>query len=230
MRSFDRCLPNQAWMVFRHFGELSFFVSTYKDDTEHKSELLRQRYPNSQVEIEVVDKQPVFEFDHDWIPGQCYTHEPYSISVSPQAVMAQLWQLEQGYRLFLSKTSEDKMPDCIIRCRPDLWFHSFRMFAIPQDHHCYTPWWGRFGSGVNDRFAVMGKEAAYHYFYTFNHSKSLIERGCPLHPESLVGASMEKGEIYFSTNLKAEFSTLRENGEMRFPEISSIDIAHAAMR
>lgn len=217
-------------MVFRHFGELSFFISTYKDGTEHKAELLRQRYPNSQVEIEVVDNQPVFEFDHDWIPGQCYTHEPYAISVSPQAVMAQLWQLQQGYSLYLSKVSEPQTHDCIIRCRPDLWFHSFKMFALPEPHHCYTPWWGRFGNGVNDRVSVMGREAAYAYFYTFERSKELMKDGCPLHPESLVGASLEKDEVYFQPNLKAEFSTLRENGQMRPPEISLIDLAHATMR
>jgi len=157
MRSFARSLPNHAWMLHRHLGEVDFFVSTYQDEDAHTADLLRLRYPNSRVEIEVVPEQPDcvaemrakgVELPAEWVPGQPYTHEPFSISVNPQAVLRQLWQLQKGWELmerlgnkqnvtmgpvsagqFVTADKISQVPDydVIVRCRPDLWFQSFQM-------------------------------------------------------------------------------------------------------
>jgi hypothetical protein len=258
MRSFDRCLPTQHWHVFRHFPGADFFVSTVKDADSHKAELLRVKYPNARVEIEVVDEQPDcvaemrakgVDLPKEWTKGRHYTHEPYAISVHPQAVLRQLWQLQKCWELFhargtrepfktytadlidgrVENTKEVPSPldyDVVIRCRPDLWFHSYQHLKTLAMGHRYTesawiPWWGRFG-GINDRFAVMGTAAAGHYFRTYHKIPHLIANGCPLHPESLLAGSL--GDCFIE-ELFAEFSTLRTNGEMRGPEISTIDLA-----
>lgn len=222
MRSFDVCLPNLWWSVFRHFPDAHVFVSTVKDDNSHKAGLLRKHFSN--VTIEEVDKQPDFPELKPWTPGQFYTHEPYAISVSPTAVLRQLWQLEQGWNLY--KKSGLKA-DVIIRCRPDLWFHDEDMNSALGEtlcsfrNTCLAPNWGRFG-GVNDRFAIMGSYAAKCYFTTFSNHQKLIQQGCPLHPESLVAASLEESKTVVRI-YNFLFSTVRTNGEFRPPEIIPSD-------
>jgi hypothetical protein len=176
--------------------------------------------------------------------------------------LRQLWQLEKCWELFhargtrgpfktysadlidgrVENTKEVPSPldyDVIIRCRPDLWFHSFETpdfgtrehsqagetftlpMHIPRQATAYVPWWGKFG-GSNDRFAMMGPISAHSYFTTYSRIPELAQDGCPIHPESLIHASIATNEI---KPLFAEFSTLRTNGEMRGPEISTIDLA-----
>lgn len=233
-RTLAKCLPTLQWHVFRLFPDARIFFSTIDDEDFQECE-----QPVGDWTIDAVKDQPKWEFDHPWVPGTMFTHEPYSISVSPQAVVAQLWQLNEGWRLYLKNTAEQDFANLFIRCRPDLWFHSFEVpkFPLTSSGHgrevapwaCFTPWWGQFG-GSNDRFAIMGREAAEHYFTTFTKLDRLRQEGCPLHPESLVKASLLDGKVDHRPILKAEFSTLRNNGEMRPPEISGIDIAHACLR
>lgn len=233
MRTFRVCLPNLHWFVFRHFPGAAFFVSTVQDEDAESAELLRDKYPGQVVEIETVPEQPLLPMppgvplEVGWQRGQPFTHEPFAISVPPQAVLRQLWQLERVWRLFRTWRGNGDV-DVVIRCRPDLWFHGAKYPKYPKLHDAFTPWWGRFG-GVNDRFAVLGRYAAVQYFTTSSKVPALIERGCPLHPESLVAASLEHGGASISDRLKVEFSTIRKDGA-RPPEISGIDIAHAGLR
>ncbi len=218
LRTLDKCLPNLDWNVFRHYKGAKFFVSTVNDKNASKVQLLKDRY--DVVDVEVVDKQPDFPDEKKWTPGEFYTHEPYAISVSPEAILRQLWQLEQGWNLF-----EKAKLDCdtIIRCRPDLWFHNFRPIWNPFSYDAHVPGFGTFG-GVNDRFAVLGKGAAMRYFTTFSQRINLWDAGCPFHPESMVKASLEMGKCFCNEHNSWLFSTLRENGQMRSPELTQIDI------
>lgn len=240
MRTFDRCLPTLHWHVFRHFGTVDFFVSTIDDADAPKAEILREKYPGRFVAIERVKEQPdcIAELrglgcvlPGTWEKGKPYTHEPYPISVHPQAVARQLWQLNQAWHVFV-RAALPASYDVVIRCRPDLWFHASehpcpsQPFPVPDTVAC-TPWWGRFG-GINDRFAIMGMSAAAAYFDTYPSIPSLLAAGCPFHPECLIRASLEMEDIEIHDDLRAEFSTLRANGELRPPEISAQDIAHLA--
>lgn len=234
MRTFERCLPTMHWHVFRHFPSADFFVSTIEDADAIKAGLLRVRYPQAHVEIETVKEQPdcVAELrgagvtlPTEWQPGRSYMHEPFAITSHPQAVLRQLWQLRQGWELFCNTAALDDY-SLIIRCRPDLWFHSFTqplLGGFRSGDWCWSPWWGRFG-GMNDRFAVVEAGAAPAYFGTYSKIKEMMTEGCPLHPESLLANALARGNVVNQT-LFAEFSTLRANGQMRAPEISSIDLA-----
>lgn len=251
-RSFERCLPTLHWHVFRHFPGADFFISTVKDADAPKADLLRVKYPGARVEIDVVDEQPDcvaemrakgVDLPKEWTRGKSYTHEPYPISVHPQGVLRQLWQLQKCWELFSAKRQEwqDVLDyDVIIRCRPDLWFHSATLTRtetvntstgfswasvglVQGSREAFLPYWGQFG-GVNDRFALLGCDAASAYFQTYSRIHELTQGGCPLHPESLVAASLERAHVITNT-LFAEFSTLRNNGEMRGPEITTIDLA-----
>jgi hypothetical protein len=226
MRSFDKCWKNHAWQIWRHFPGAKFYVCTEDDEDASKVNLFGDRA----AMVRTV-KQPEMVIPagcpDSWTPGQPYMHEPYHISVDPRAVLGQLWMLREGWRLY---EEANDPADLIIRIRPDLWFHSFDSRFIcptgmPIHDWAFTPWWGRFG-GINDRFAILGPEAARHYFTTYDKIPAMIAEGGPLHPETLVHYAMKRAGISICDDMKAEFSTLRKSGEMRFPEISMIDVAH----
>lgn len=219
IRTLDKCLPNLWWFCFRYFPDAHVFVSTVKDGNSHKAALLRKYFQN--VTIEEVDAQPDFPDLKPWTPGQFYSHEPYAISVTPAAVLRQLWQLEKGWQLYLQSGIEAEV---VIRCRPDLWFHDFDSgteWLNPFPTDAFVPNWGAFG-GIPDRFAILGRTAAESYFTTFSHHSRLMNIGCPLHPESLVKAALDSGGCKIIPS-KFIFSTLRMDGTMRPPEIVASD-------
>lgn len=251
MRTFSRCLPTQIWHVFRHFPNPSFFVSTVKDRDSDSAQLLRKLYPDAQIEIEVVDAQPELPIpvppaDPSWTLGRMYSHEPYGISVHPQAILRQIWQLERCWSLFhrtgsltITDGGNPEGFDTIIRIRPDLWFRNFVCPSFNADQvpplMAYTPYWGRFG-GINDRFAILGQKAAHAYFNTYANLPALLASGCPLHPESLVKASLQQAGCVIDDTMLCEFSKLygpedpKKNGTFRDPEITRADIANIAAR
>ncbi len=229
MRSFDRTWRNHQWFIWRHFKDARFYCCTEDDEDAHKVSFLPPGATVRKV------KQPEMVMPAGcpptWTQGQPYMHEPYAISVPPSAVMGQLWMLREGWRLY---EEGGEHADLVIRIRPDLWFHSFELSSpcleSKPKSYAATPWWGRFG-GVNDRFALLRPAAAKNYFTTYDKVAEHIKRGCPLHPESLVWYSLASDSpALINDRMKAEFSTLRKSGEMRPPEISLIDLAHASMR
>jgi hypothetical protein len=234
MRSFEKCMENQRWHVLRHFPASTFYIVTEKDEDAHKANLLKDKYPGV-VEVRFV-KQPEMVIPagcpDEWTPGKPYMHEPYHISVDPRHVLGQLWMLREGWRLY---EEANDPADLIIRIRPDLWFHSFekpvwlrsgpKLMSAGLEWLASVPWWGRFG-GCNDRFALLGAHAAKAYFTAYDHLPTMIAEGAPLHPETLIHYAMKRSGISICDDMKAEFSTLRKSGEMRPPEITSIDIAH----
>ena len=250
MRTFAQCLPTQYWQVLRHYApQIDFYVSTIRDEDAESWKLLEKLFPSAKVFVEVVPEQPQLALpaglppESAWREGACFSWEPFAISVPPQAVLRQLRQLNETWKLY--KRSGEFGHTTILRMRPDTWMHGFvpvsaeRAQTLSTGRNTYvapapfpgcaeTPWWGRFG-GINDRMAVLGEKAAEAYFTTFERVPALVASGCPFHPESLVCASLTAAGCPPSHKLKAEFSTLRKNGECRSPEISPIDFVHACM-
>ncbi|NBW23278.1 MAG: hypothetical protein EBR82_86570 [Caulobacteraceae bacterium] len=223
MRTWETCLHTFKWHVARKFEcPMDFFVSTVQDEQMASAELIRLHFPEARLEIDAKESQPQIPE-----PTELVRFEPYARSVPVQAVLRQLWQLSEAWKFF--NRFDDGQYDIVIRSRPDLFFHSFQLpERMPGKFDALTPWWGRFG-GINDRFAIMGWNAARAYFTTYDRLYHLLPIGCPLHPESLVAGSLALDDCTTTTALKAEFSTLRLTGEMRAPEISGIDLAHCAL-
>lgn len=267
MRTFSRCLPTQHWHVLRHLPDPTFVVFTVKDRDAESAQELRKLYPKARIEIGAVESQPELPIPvpptaADWTVGRMYSHEPYAISVHPQAVLRQLWQLEQGAKWAASIGINLEDFDLHLRLRPDSWFRDvimprrlrkeshfqitparsdevrlggFKLDPAIRPDECLTPWWGRFG-GINDRLALMGPRAAAAYYGTYSRIPELVAAGCPLHPESLVRASLEAAGCYVDDTLWAMFSKLfpldhpdaRLRGTFRDPEILTEDLAHYA--
>lgn len=221
MRSLARCIANHRWMVWRHFPGADTFCATVFDQDSSATSLL------GTDKVHVESHQPGFALPkgcpEQWNgPSSHYMHEPYAISVPPSAVIGQLWQLNNAWGLIANPDDYD----CFIRIRPDIYFHEYqhaRGVIFPP--LCHTPYWGRFG-GLNDRFAVMGRDAAKAYFTTYTRIGELIEAGCPLHPESLLLASIERANCFNKPSLRALFSKMGKDGAItRWPEIALPDIA-----
>lgn len=221
MRTFATCVHTIKWHVLRHYSDPAFYVSTVRDEDAESYKILHELFPGAPVRVDIVDEQPQLEE-----PPEPVRFEPYARSVPLQAVLRQLWQLERGWQLYERNCRETE--DQIIRVRPDLFFHSFKHPGTVAGVEAITPAWGRFG-GVNDRFAVLGVFAARHYFTTFGKLARLQSKGCPLHPESLVMASLEDGQCNHEDILAAEFTTYRKDGSHRPPEFSPVDFLHAAL-
>lgn len=246
MRTFARCFPTHCDHLRELFEGADFFVSTVRDNDTATVHLIKERYPQALVSVHVVDSQPelpipVKPTNPEWKVGMMYSHESYAISVHPQAVLRQLWQLNEAWKAF---TQAPQGYDIIVRIRPDLWFRSFEMpkfvrawlrggFADGGEAFAHTPWWGRFG-GVNDRFAILGATAAQAYFTTYERIHELLAKGYPLHPERLVWASLKEGGCHIDDTLIATFSKLygpdhsdpQLRSRFRDPEILPDDIAH----
>ena len=221
-RTFRYTFKTLDWCLFRKLPNPHFFVSVADDEQAPDMDLLRQRYEH--VEIEYV-KQPE---KIDEPEGNLDQHAGWFRSASVQSILKQLWALEHGWDFFTAynKAQWDKADpqgfrsstaplhsfDLIVRCRPDLWCQDIQMpepleiSVKPND--CWTPWWGTFG-GVNDRMAIMGAHAAPHYFRTFSNREALWKLGCPLHPETMVRASLELGGVNVIDRLQAEFRICR---------------------
>lgn len=255
MRTFARVIRTQQWHVYRHFPDADFYVSTVRDQDTGSIDELRKLYPKARIEVDVVDAQPELPIPvppvaEDWTVGRMYGHEPYAISVHPQAILRQLWQFNRAWGHFAAARGNSAY-DCIVRVRPDLWFRSFEMpkdynevykswtrgtnANLFEDSNAYTPVWGGFG-GVNDRFAILGHRAAIHYFTTYSKIADLIADGCPLHPESLVHASLKAGGCLINDTLLVNFAKLygSENpqlaGTFREAEITLFDMLRAAAK
>jgi len=232
MRSFDACLPRLAARVFSKFEGAHFYVSTIADEDTRKAEQLIEIYGANNVTVSVEPSQPDCiadlrakgcELPGAWERGRPYMRERYPISVHPQSVARQLWQLERAWAM-IPEGKHDKF----VRVRPDLWFHSLKWEApinFVREHEAVTPWWGRF-DGVNDRFAIMGAVAARAYFTTYSQIPEILREGGSLHPETLVSRSLERNKCASTSSLHALFSTRRTNGEIRPPEIIAADIQH----
>jgi hypothetical protein len=223
MRTWKTCAHTFKWHVARHLPKpLHFYISTVQDEDADDWKITQELFRPKTLISKVEPSQPELPE-----PVEPVRFEPYARSVPMQAVLRQLWQLEQGWKLYSDHPVGDV--DLFVRVRPDLFFHSFDQTYTPIINEALTPWWGRFG-GINDRFAIMGGLAAAEYFQTFSKLEQLREAGCPVHPESLVKGSLRQAYCIVRDNLRVEFSTLRKTGEMRPPEISAIDIAHAGLR
>lgn len=211
-RTFDQVFEGLCYFVFRKLEDPHFFVSVSNDADAGKVERLKRKYPD-RVTFEYVDQPMVPE-----PPMQSTLHAPYAITptktpnVGPlQGICRQLWHLSRGYR-FAMLTGAGKATT-FVRCRPDLHFHRFDFKGTIQTNQALTPWWGNFG-GVNDRFAILGANAAKAYFSTWDKVPELLAMGCPFHPESLVAASMESENIDIQRKLIAEFAFKRPNNQL----------------
>ena len=213
-RTFRHTFANQYWMVLRHYPDVTIFASVVQDEDASALELLTTRFPAARVHIETV-LQPTLPEP----PRQPEFHAPAAIKGSVQGILRQLWHLNR-VRTFAGSLENFHT---VIRLRPDLWFHRFQRPRLELDNlSCVTPWWGSYG-GINDRFAVMGDEAADAYFSTIEHIPPMIAQGCPLHPESLLSRQLELYDVHLSRTLQTEFSTLRANGALEWPQIEHYD-------
>ncbi len=252
-RSFARCLPTQLWHVYRKLDDPHFFVSCVEDEQSNDAYLLEGHFPGK-VWVETV-QQPVLPIPGTNNPAptdlgtsqrhQLAKHAPYAISSSLQAILRQLWHLERVFQFAreMIEVNGLAVPSVFVRCRPDLWFHELK-WKMPvaltvgigykpmmYEFRAYLPWWSRCG-GCNDRFGIMGADAASHYFGTHVKTESLIADGCPLHPESLLAASLAKGGVDVRNTLLAVFRTLRNDGTTVAPVIyaGEQEALYAALR
>lgn len=204
MRSFSDTWRNQYWMFLRHLDDPHFFVSCANDSEAWSAELLKERFKN--VFIERVDQPVLPEPKWELAAHAAFCPTPNNQSVV-QKMLRDFWHRKRAYE-FCGEQSSGIHFSTFIRLRPDLHFHRFKMPERVGILDAVTPYWGRY-SGCNDRLAFVGREAASAYFGAFDAISGLLGAGCPLHPESLLGAALEAAGVDLRHELETEFSTRR---------------------
>jgi len=236
MRTFAQCVANLNWQVFRRLENPTFFISCADDAEASHAYLLEGYFKDIHIEHVVQPTLPEPPF------AACrhapYTPTPNNASVI-QPILRQLWHYKRVWEFMREKCGSHQVEisipqkppsnpdvlgiathqsvpdfDVFVRCRPDLFFHRFDMpekeRLLPQDF--VGPWKATCG-GVNDRFSIMGSEAARAYFTAFDALPELLKAGCPLHPESIQQAALERAGCAISNTLLAEFTCIRMPGK-----------------
>lgn len=228
MRTFARTFKNQRWMVYRHFADPHFFVTVQDNAQAASIDLLRDAYGADRVHVRLLDDPELP------IPSEvsaAWHDAPYANAAPAHQLLLQHWyqnEVWSDFTTYEAKTGADFAD--IVRIRPDLWFHTFSpksSFYWKTESQAFVPYWGGFG-GVNDRFAILTREAAFPYFTVYPQIAARLAEGCPFHPESLTAAALEAAGCEIYRVLQTEFSTLRMDGSMRPPEILASDLARLA--
>src|SRR5882724_7868754 len=216
MRTFKKCYPTQRWQIFRHYEpDIHFFVSCVDDPQASSALILLEDYENVYCERYTDPVLPE-------IPIEKGFHAPYANAASHRNLMLQHWGNQRVYQFFCERKGDTAF-DMVIRIRPDIWIHRFQP-VFPRQNICISPWWGKFG-GINDRLAILGKDAATYYFNVYDIIDSLLGIGCPFHPETILAEALRMGGIVSQSTLLTEFSTERMDGSRRWAEITNSDIA-----
>lgn len=149
---------------------------------------------------------------------------PYANATTHDKLMLQHWGNKKVWDFFASSEATESF-DVIIRIRPDLWIHRFAPPDLDvlgmRPRWVFAPWWGKFG-GINDRLAVMGREAAETYFNLYSGIDGLLKHGCPFHPETMLSGWLQMCGITVENTLMATFSTDRMDGSRRWAQQEQI--------
>lgn len=228
-RSFHQIWENHRWYLKR-FPNPEIFSFVADDERADDMKLLERAFPGRPCHLGK-GPQPTIEEPVELTRFR----SGYPRSTTLQGVLKQLWALSATWEFFCQNAVPSEY-DMIVRMRPDT---AFVRIVEPPAHmgiwSCYTPSWARWG-GVNDRFAILGHEAASHYFLTFLKRERLWDAGCPRHPEQMVLASLEDGGITPVDTNAYEFVTVREpsaqhpNGGYYPIDCSALDVLDMARK
>ena len=207
MRTFGDCIANLNWHVFRRLDNPTFFISCADDEQARDAYLIEGYSKNAHVERLI---QPeVGEPPYVLARHAPYAPNPNNATVI-QPILKQLWHYRRVWDFHRQMCPDEKF-GIYVRCRPDLFFHRFDMPRSVIPYQFVGPWKATCG-GVNDRFSIMGPVAAEAYFTAFDKLTTLLDAGCPLHPESIQQAALESAGCVISNTLRAEFTCKRLAG------------------
>jgi len=112
---------------------------------------------------------------------------------------------------------EEFNPDCVLFARPDLVYHDpipfhYYHLCLESKRSVFLPEW-QWGIGVNDRFALLGKNAYQAYGKRISEVLNYCQSGNrPLHSERLLKYVLLKNKVEIFI-LKTKASRIRINGE-----------------
>ncbi len=190
--------------------------------------LLEEKYGKERVHAKLIDDPTGLPM----IPKKFGLYAPYQNAASHPQLMLQHWYQNEVWKFYLEADKSTVDPGSLfIRMRGDNFFKNFTRPSNPFPRTVYSPWWGRFG-GINDRFAVMDREAAKVYFTMYEKIDELLALGCPFHPETLLKCALELGKITSIDHMDAVFDTYRVTGNHRPAESEMLpaDIAKGSGR
>lgn len=218
-RTLNVCLPSIRRQILAHFPMADLWASVADGPDSEQASLLA----NVGLKVRLLEKiaQPTLDernYRQKSLGGDYWIgtgpHDPTIV----QRILRQAWHLRRVYE-WAAHSGEDY--DVYVRLRPDQWFFVGAQ-GMPEitPQKAVVPWWGSFG-GVNDRFAVLGRQAAeaYCWWPKLDH---WLEEGCRFHPETLTKYALLRSgcKIVFSA-VSAATLKMGPDGivQVRNPEI-----------
>jgi len=202
-RTFALCWRTHYWAVLRKLPNPTFYCAVEDDEDAESLELLKERFPvvhlrKVKTPDDLPQPSPIFE-----------QHVPYGNSSPTSRLVRVLWNYREAWKLFEEKEPKQDPASLIVRMRPDTYYHDFSLPSrFPYPREAYFVWWGRYG-GVNDRMAMMGREAAEVFFTAYDRLGATLDAGCSLHGESIMGGNLDLAQVVVKHNLDAWLSFCR---------------------
>lgn len=212
-------------MVYDRLPEPHFFCSVAKDGDADQLQVLKKHYPEDRIHIEEIE-QPEVELPENLESLLAMSPNEIAAHSTPAGVLKQFWHLVRVSEFAGGLSALGKF-DLVVRMRPDLKFHSFpEVIDFPPGPTVLLPWWSRSG-GVNDRFAIMRPEAVKPYFHALLWARMIgwPELKSPIHPESMLAASLYHNSAFAINRLATMFSIMRKDGTLVLPDPSYADMA-----
>lgn len=214
LRTIARTWPTIRWHVLRHYCDLHFFIVVQDTPEVQFVDTLRAEIGADRVHLDARADPDLSEHLTPLLSAR-YHDAPYTNAAPAHQLLLQHYYQAEVWKFMKSLVNPEDF-STFIRLRGDLFFHDF---TPPLQHAltfntCHVPDWAGFG-GINDRCAVMGEEAAGAYFNLWDAIPTLLEQGCPFHPETLLLANLERNDVIVRRDLRTHFSTLRANGQVR---------------
>lgn len=255
-RSFKNVWANHVFHLFRKFEDVSVFCSVADDAEADDMRILSREYPGlSRFEFEKVvqpdipDPAPRCSHHSGYPPAStplgihrqlwalnrgweflCEKAKPADfdlfIRVRPDSVFYRVEFVPE--RHFVSTWVPNPEPKPIGDFTQFIgWEPTLPGPRITPTTLCLTPYWSRWG-GINDRFALLGRNAAKVYFTCYQRRQALWDSWCPLHPETMMMQNLRMNGIEPDDTLQAEFGTLRLDGKLVGMDVSAPDMADYA--
>lgn len=226
-RTISHLVGNHRFYLHRHLPNPSLFVSVAADDQAEDAKLLAKALPSAPFFYEKVE-QPYFP-DREETTLCGYPRESNQLGV-----FRQLWHLSRVWD-FMNENTKAEDFDLFVRVRCDSRFMRVELPDIGwwAPTYSFHPRWSKWG-GLNDRFAIMGRQAAELYFGTFKNLENLFAIGAPIHPETLIHTQLTENGIKPQSTLKVGFAPLRLPDEnhprpwTKALDISGVDLLDAS--
>jgi len=200
---FQSCIENQKQNVFSFFNEQSESVDIFGHFWKtHDSEI---KFSTDYDLIENSNLFKKYRIDKQLASNKLNFKNYKADDLFPSninSLLSQAFSWKEAWKIMTSYENQiNKKYDLVIRIRPDEYFKSLVKLhkEISMDSIYFKDMFLHLNFGLNDHFAFGHRDLMIHYMNLYDEIYNLIDRGCPVNLELLLGF-----ELRIIKNIKVE--------------------------